>query len=391
MPEFAPTAFRELLVQRVQDLSRELEALCGALQVAVVPLELEPYRTRLLRYAKESERWLAGINRDLTGDVDEILEDLRSSTAQATEIVCLLSRVLAAPVLAASVADRLWLRLIQWMHASAHQTVAFPAACCDGDPQVWPFLLFAPLYSFPNLVRRGVLYMPVLFHEFGHVLYRLHRPELDDLVEELQRWIQDELEPLSRRNDELARRQRELQRDIVDTWYAWTQELFCDAVGLLMAGPAYLHAFNSYLSRLERSDLTRPLDDLAGSSHPVLWLRIKLLNSFARRLGYDTAAERHERNWATLAAALKVAEDYFGFFEDIWQTKVEAVIRDMLTETAPRPCRSEEAEPHAQWHEGDSPIRLMNSAWERFLVDPAGYPIWETAAIGAFLSQPTNI
>jgi hypothetical protein len=68
------------------------------------------------------------------------------------------------------------------------------------------------------------------------------------VIEELQRWIQDELEPLSRRNDELARRQRELQRDIVDTWYAWAQELFCDAVGLLMAGPAYLHAFNSYLS-----------------------------------------------------------------------------------------------------------------------------------------------
>lgn len=235
-----------------------------------------------------------------------------------------------------------------------------------------------------------MLYLPVLFHEFGHVLYALHRQEMDDLVEELQRWIEEQLEPLSRRNDDLARRQRVLQRNIVDTWYAWIQEFFCDAVGLYMAGPAYLDAFNSYLSRLERADLTRLRDDLAGSSHPVLRLRLKLLNAFARRLGYDTAAERHDISWATLAAALRVTEDYFGFFEDVWQPKIDAAIRDMLTETAARPCLSEEAEPQTDWRNGDSPIVLINSAWRRFLADPVSYPNWESSAIKSFLSKPLN-
>jgi hypothetical protein len=366
-------------------LIRELQVLRGALQSAAVPGELIAYRDKLFDYAAECDVRLAGIRQDLQSGIEDIIEDIRSETAQATERVRLLSRRLAAPVLTADRTDRLSLYVIQWIHETNPRTRTMPAACSDGDPQVWPFLLFAPLYNFPTLIRRGLLHLPILSHEYGHVLFLLHRPELLELVEELQESIENELEPLSNRNDELASRQRELQREVVDTWYAWAQEFFCDAVGLTMAGPSYLHAFSSYLSRLERSDLIRPQQYLAGSSHPVLGLRMKLLLSRAGVLGYRAVVERYKESWSVLANALEVREDYFGYYEDSWEARVQSTIDDMLTEAAPRLCTMAEANAGTEWKHGETPIFLLNCAWNRFLAEPTEYTIWESHSIADFL------
>ena len=62
------------------------------------------------------------------------------------------------------------------------------------------------------------------------------------------------LRPSSQRNDQHAQIQSDRQRLVVNAWYSWAQELFCDAIGLCIGGPAFLHAFANYLSGLDEED-----------------------------------------------------------------------------------------------------------------------------------------
>ncbi len=99
--------------------------------------------------------------------------------------------------------------------------------------------------SFPSNEQPGLLFQVLHFHEFGHLLYIYHKPELDALVKEIQAEVDEMLMPTSFRNDRHAERQAAERRAIVDTWYKWAQELLCDAVGLAIGGPAFLQAFPS--------------------------------------------------------------------------------------------------------------------------------------------------
>lgn len=71
----------------------------------------------------------------------------------------------------------------------------YPPAVSPGTCAVWPLLDFVPIYFFPALEQQSLLYQPLLFHEFGHVLYGAHKQEMDDLVGDLQRSIQEILLP----------------------------------------------------------------------------------------------------------------------------------------------------------------------------------------------------
>ena len=376
----------QLLRRRWNGLSRELHALQALLQNAKVPAELEPYLDKIATEAEEVSGLLFQIDRDLERDLPALLDDLRSALAQATNRVQLLARDLAAPIVSPSAEDRVVTRLIQWAHSSNRLTERMPAACCDGDPGVWPFIDFVPLYYMPRLTRRGLLYLPLIFHEYAHIVYRCRRPEMDALVAELQQWISDQLEPRSRRHDALARNQRIQQRQVVATWYAWTQELFCDAVGLQMTGPCYVHAFASYLSRLERGDYSIPREELAGSSHPVLWLRVRFLVSRARQLGFSSLADQSESDWQTIADTLRVGEDYYGFFEAEWQDKVEAILSDMLTEADCRSFLAGEIEIQREPTESDTPIVFLNRAWRVFLDNKESYADEEQRLLSLYLA-----
>jgi hypothetical protein len=138
--------------------------------------------------------------------------------------------------------DRLTLATITWVHSQLPATESIPAAFADGDCMIWPFLHIAPTYFFPFLEQKGLLYQPLLFHEFGHLLYVCHKREMDDFVGEFQRKVEDVLAPPSQRNDQHADIQAGQRQTIVDTWYRWSQELFCDAVGLTIGGPSFIRA-----------------------------------------------------------------------------------------------------------------------------------------------------
>ena len=389
---FAETGLRESLEARNRAILRRLAVLGRLIEDAAVPELLEPYRSYLRELCEECRAQVDENERRLALGVDELLDDLLSEVQQAADDLHLLGRQLLTPILRSTPSDRLCLKMISWMHGTDPATASMPAAFQDADVAVLPLLQRVPIYFFPALDQRGLLLQPLFFHEFGHLLYQLHEPEMNALVAELQGVIGDALQPPSHRDDAHARKQAERRGAVVNAWYLWTQELFCDAVGLVMAGPAFLYAFSSYCGNARRDEFCLPVEDLRRMDHPVTWLRVRLLVHRAHELGYHEAAETVRAEWARTARALKVDEDYFGFFEDEWLDAVSQTLGDLLTEAAPRLCLPAEALPTRDWQAGDTPIFLLNLAWRQ---QPGGrhanYAAWESAAIERFLSEDSPL
>jgi hypothetical protein len=236
----------------------------------------------------------------------------------------------------------------------------------------------------PTFAQSGLLYLPLFFHEFGHLLYACHEPELDNLVSELQDRIRQLLMPSVRRGDPLMKAHEEKRNVIVETWYEWAQELFCDAVGLSIAGPAFAHAFSIYLRMRGRGAYHLPEDKLGRSEHPVTRLRIRMITARARSSGYDSDALILETDWNAIAGTLGLNEDYFGYYEAEFEGAVQETIDDMLTEAQPRLITEREL-PGDHSMTFASPIHVLNEAWYQFLTNTDTFPLWEKAAIPELL------
>lgn len=375
-----------ILGRRNQALLRDIRTMRGALVDASIPPELAAYRTRLVEFCRELEQIVAGNLAKLRLGRLEILEDVLSDTQRATRRVGMLSTLRATPVLRAARSDRPCLALLGWLHAQHPETSGYPPAFSDGACGIMPFQLVAPLYYFPVLEQRGLRHLALLLHEFVHFLYRCHQPELDDLVGELQNRVDAVLLPASRRNDRYAAGEAARRQGIVNTWYRWSQELFCDAVGFVLGGPCFLHAFADYISTLDPGDFVQDPAALASSAHPITALRVRFLTERAASTGYVAAARAIQDDWRAIARALDVREDYHGYYDDALTAPVAAIVDDMLTEAGPRAHTAAEAA-GGGWNAGvDSPIRLLNWAWQVAEADPEGYPDWEVRQIEAFLS-----
>lgn len=241
------------------------------------------------------------------------------------------------------------------------------------------------IYFMPCSAQHGLLYLPLFFHEFGHLLYFLRENEMDELVRDLQSQIERLLTPSVRRDDQRAQQQETTRRLVVETWYEWTQELFCDAVGYIMCGAAFAKAFSMYMRMRGPSEYHVLPENLAGRSHPVTWLRVRLLADRARIMGYAEDATFLEGAWKAIAASMGINEDYYGFYDKSFLEPVRSTIEDMLIEAAPRPFRSHEVEVVERSTDPASPIHLLNLAWGRFDADSDGYREWEERSVKDFL------
>jgi hypothetical protein len=371
-----------VLKARNEELQHQLDELERAFSIAAVPPSLEAYRRRILSVCGQLQQDANRNLRDVALHRDEILEDVLSNTQQLMQYVRLLSARLSAPIVRANLKDTLTLATIAWVHSQHPATATVPAAFADGDCMIWPFVHIAPIYFFPFLEQRGLLYQPLLFHEFGHLLYVCHKQEMDDLVGELQREIEDVLAPPSQRNDRHADVQASQRQAIVDTWYGWAQELFCDGVGLTIGGPSFLWAFSGYLSTMQRGDFYRQPADLHHSSHPVTWLRVRLLAKRAKQAGFAASADEIEGEWSLLAQTMRVVADYHGFYDQALDEAVTQTVSDMLTEAAPRRCTESETQGVGSVND---PVgvnaALFNQAWQVYRGDPDRYRMWESEVI----------
>lgn len=369
------------------ELQRELGLLTRSLSRHQVPVELESYKELIIGRCNQVQR---EINRNfsyLKLNQATILQDVLSRTQQITQEVRLLSSMRAVPILRATSEDRITLSTIKWLHESHPSTNGYPPAFINGNCAIFPFLPMAPIYVFPTLEQRTLLYQPLLFHEFGHLLYSRHKPEMDMLVQELQRTVDDLLIPGSQRNDRYAGVMTTRRQAVAYTWYAWAQELFCDAVGFTIGGICFLRAFSAFLGTRDQGNYYREPKYLEYSSHPVTWLRVRLICRRAKNSGLDILGKEIENEWRNVASLIGVTEDYHGYYDQCLDPAITQTIEDMLTEVAPRQYARNEGTIRHWDPKTDSPVRLFNWSWQVYSDDIQNYAAWEAEQVSKWLDS----
>lgn len=387
---------RDILRQNNADLLREIGLLRGRLEEAAsaIPPELQPFQDWIISFCDKLQ--MVGLQnlQNLNLGIDSILPNILSDTQVLTRDVRLFNQRLVGPVLRARESDRLCLKLLRWIHSTHPLTQDIPMALSDGDFASWPQLNWPTIYFMPPSAQHRLLYLPLFFHEFGHLLYGCHEPEMDELVKALQKEIAQFLEPSAQRDDRHAQSESKRRSAIVETWYEWAHELFCDAIGFQMAGPAFTYSFSMYFRVLMRDQYHIRPEELEHRDHPVTWLRIRLLAGRVRRRGFEADARALEDTWDKIATTMGVVEDYYGFYTDEFLPSIQQTIDDMIVEAAPRAFEAHEVSA-AELLRVDSastpspPVQLLNQAWRKFLDDEDRYTAWEKKAIESLLNDTT--
>lgn len=377
---------QELLKQNNIALRHEIEQLRRSLIEAQGDSsdELHTYTEQIINACDILHRRVLRNLEYLEFGLRNLLKDILSETELVTRAFYDLNGQRASPILRVRDSDRLSLKFLLWLHATHPQAKDIPAAICDGEFGVWP--IQPTLYATPCTSQKGLLNLPIFFHEFGHLLYTFHQSEMNDLINELQAEIRDLLRPPVERNDQFAQAQERSRNVIVDTWYEWAQECFCDAVGLVMGGPSFAYTFSMYFRVLGWNEYHVPREELAHRSHPVTWIRIHLLANRAQRMSYNAVATDLEREWNEIATALEVPEDYNGFYDRTFLPVIQQKLDDMITETEPREFQESEISNQESESTFTSPVALLNAAWQKFRDDPENYREWEEDAIARFLN-----
>ena len=387
---------RDILRQNNADLLREIGLLRGRLEEAAsaIPPELQPFQDWIISFCDKLQ--VVGLQnlQNLNLGIDSILPNILSDTQVLTRNVRLFNQRLVGPVLRARESDRLCLKVLRWIHSTHPLTQDIPTALSDGDFASWPQLNWPTIYFMPPSAQHRLLYLSLFFHEFGHLLYGCHEPEMDELVKALQKEIAQFLEPSAQRDDRHAQSESKRRSSIVETWYEWAHELFCDAIGFQMAGPAFAYSFSMYFRVLMRDQYHIRPEELEHRDHPVTWLRIRLLADRVRRMGFEADARALEDTWDKIATTMGVVEDYYGFYTDEFLPSIQQTIDDMIVEAAPRAFEAHEVSA-AELLRVDSastpssPVQLLNQAWRKFLDDEDRYTAWEKKAIESLLNNTT--
>lgn len=373
---------QELLKQNNVALLHEIRKLQHSLRQAnnSLPDELKGYTDWVTKICEGFKQSVLQNLKYLKSGQNYLLEDILSETQKVSRDFYVFNERHVSPLLRARSSDRLPLKLLLWLHATHPKTKNIPVAVSDGEFSIW--LIGASIYFTPCTAQQGLLNLPLYFHEFGHLLYRCHQTEMNDLVRELQAEIKGLLLPDMLRNDRYTDEQETNRSIIVETWYTWAQEFFCDAVGFVIGGAAFIHAFSMYLRMLGRNQYH--VKKLAHRSHPVTWIRIQLLADRARQMDYNAVADDLENEWKQIATALGIVENhYYGFYHPTFLPRIQQKLDDMLTEAAPREFQALEIA--EQERDFTSPVALLNSAWLQFRNDPDNYQEWEKNAISQFL------
>lgn len=120
------------------------------------------------------------------------------------------------------------------------------------------------------------------------------------------------------------------------------------------------------------------------SSHPVSWLRVRFLTERARKRGFSNLADIVWNEWCITAEVMGVTEDYYGFYHDSLSQPVNETLEDMLVEAAPRKYIEQEVTGDKWEPTTDSPVRLLNWAWQVYKQSPKIYTTWEAKQLEYF-------
>ncbi|MBS1598464.1 MAG: hypothetical protein JST75_09560 [Bacteroidetes bacterium] len=369
---------KNLLLRHNVGIRQQVDLLLATVSLKAVPAELILYKEWLVRELKIMQKQIDDNLFLLRKDNPALIPDVLSDTELLSQNLGFLNSCFVPPIHRSISSDIIGLKLLEWLHKAHPLTSTIPFAIADGSFSIYP--VKPTLYYLPIVEQKGLLFLALFFHEFGHLLFAIHRPEMEKLVNEIQLAIEDLLRPAFAHNDEKNDEEWEKNAVIVTTWYKWAQELFCDAVGLVIGGESYLHAFSSYFQMGGRDEFFIAEEELKGHSHPITSIRIKFLIRRGKKLGYLKVAEKIEIEWGLLRKNYKIDEEYFGYFIDDYFEIVETIIGDMLTQSDPK-----------QYDVGDStPVAILNAAWIKFLEDPEKFPAWQHEQIEMYMSKVFN-
>jgi len=376
---------RAYLQEANDDLLYQIEVVQELLGSAKVAGELSPYLGQVSRMCAELRQQALRNIRDLGFNLDELLNDILAATQSLTALFDLVNSRLASPIFRARTDDRLGLLVLRSLHDTCPKTAALPFGITDGNFAVYPTAQVPPIYLVPVTRQKTLLYLPLLFHEFGHVLYACHKPEMDDLVKEFQRVVAAALAPRSIRGSGAARTAT-FRQQVVTAWFAWVQEFYCDAVGITIGGPSFVKAFSHFFRTRSNDQYYVPREEQLRRRHPVTWLRTKMLIDRARKHGHNDLADSVERGWTETANAIGIHEDYEGTWSDDFFIPLRETLDNMLEESQPQSHRPEDVN-GLEACAAPTVVQLCNLAWGKFESEPPTYRSWERTAIESFLKS----
>lgn len=379
---------RTELIRSNDDLNHQISTLQHLLGRAQIPGELTAYRSDVEAVCEELRRQVRRNLKDLAYDHPDTFSNVLRQTQRVMTELEVINAYYAGPVLRSRPDDRLALVVLRWLHDEHPKTARRAFALSDGQFAIYPDLRYPSLFFLPCSRRRTLLYLPLLFHEFGHLLYAIHRPEMDELVLEFQENAANVFAPTTRRQGAASVQQEAFQAHLVLAYYAWCQEFFCDAVGLQIGGPGFLHAFVSYFRLQGTHAFYVPREKQIHREHPVGWLRVRSLVHRAERMGYQVAAAKVAAEWRQTAHYLSVAEDYEGTWAEELFGPLHQMLDDMLEESAARPAAVEELAAQ-RLPEARSIISVLNTAWALFEQDASAFVTAEATCIAQLESGVT--
>lgn len=362
-----------LLKNNNSDLLREVEVLKGVILTSNTSEILNPLKNWLQNSLQLVEQ---GINDNfyyLSLNKTSLHEDVLKRTQSLTRFIRLISSKFISSIYRFRNNDVLSLKLLDWLHNEHSQTVQIPFGISDGGFSVYPDKSLPILYFLPNSSQFSLLHLPLLFHEFGHYLYAFHEKEMHDISKAMQNELDEWLTGSFQQNDSKYEKEKKDAALIVDTWYVWIQEIFCDAVGLSIGGASYLHAFSHYLRMSGKMAFYRLVKDLSNSTHPVSWARVKLLKGRAINLGLTSEAKVFEEEWNKLAAIMGEKGNFHAYYLDAYKDIINRAIDDMLIETNPIKFSDYLKEKSVFDISKNNFIELLNFAWCKFHADADKY------------------
>ncbi len=164
--------------------------------------------------------------------------------------------------------DNLSIKLLKWLHDQHTQSKNVAFAVSDGNFSIYPSTNIPVIYYLPASSQKSLLHLPLFFHEYGHFLFEFHRKEMIDYIISMQDGMEELLLQPFQQNDAKFHREKTKTKNIIETWYDWIEEIFCDLVGLTICGPSFLKTFSLYLRMSGREVFYLSDRELENSTHP---------------------------------------------------------------------------------------------------------------------------
>ncbi len=226
-----------------------------------------------------------------------------------------------------------------------------------------------PLYLAPESLVGDPGELPLVFHEIGHVLFRLWDPDFPQHVTGVfGRTLQRQTRAIAAVGDPQERAQR------LVSLQAWVplianqlEELVCDVVGALLGGPTFAVALAVGLF----VTATKPFDYEQAGNYPPLDCRMRVIGIVLRGQGLDdTLLADIETSWAQVCAIPGTAppRHYGWLYDDTFLTDIVMAVTSFLVAKGVQP-----------YHAGCGGLRerLAEGSSAR-LADAAAYRAWAT-------------